>query len=130
MASFNHIGLQDYIDDLHLEAERIARNGDAALRAAGDACVSAMQKTVPVRYGDLQKSIGYADIQKDSDGKCVEVYPQGRKKQTGKSQRFADIGFVLEYGRSNMDAQPWMDPAVEREADAILDALENELMKD
>lgn len=130
MASFNHIGLQDYIDDLHLEAERIARNGDAALRAAADVTVSAMRKTVPVRHGDLKESIGYAGIQLDSDGMCVEVYPQGMKKQTGKSQRFADIGFILEYGRSNMLPRPWMETAVEREADAILDALESELMKD
>jgi len=37
---------------------------------------------------------------------------------------------VLEYGRSNMPAQPWMDPAIESAGESILDALENELMKD
>ena len=60
----------------------------------------------------------------------MDVYPQGMKKQSGKSQRFETIGFVLEYGRSNMPAQPWMDPAIESAGESILDALENELMKD
>lgn len=130
MATFAHKGLMEAIDELKLEGDRIERNGDAALSAAADVAVSALQKTVPVRHGDLKASIGYANIKKDGDGKYVDVLPQGMKKQTGKSQRFATIGFVLEYGRSNMPAQPWMEPAMEREAGAIYDALESELMKD
>ena len=89
------------------------------------------RKTVPRRYGYLQGSIKPSPVRKGAGGSLdVDVYPQGMKKQSGKSQRFETIGFVLEYGRSNMPAQPWMDPAIESAGESILDALENELMKD
>ena len=116
MAKIQLEGLDDLLADLQLEAERIERNGPAALEKAADVGVGSI-KPSPIRKG----MGGSLD---------VDVYPQGMKKQSGKSQRFETIGFVLEYGRSNMPAQPWMDPAIESAGESILDALENELMKD
>lgn len=131
MARFSVEGMDELLSALQLEAERIERNGPAALEAAAEMAVDAMNKTVPRRHGDLAKSIKAGSVKKGAGGDLsVEIYPQGMKKQPGKSQRFETIGFVLEYGRSNMDAQPWMDPAVEQAGEAILDALETELMKD
>lgn len=131
MARIRLDGLDDLLADLQLEAERIERNGPAALEKAADVCVAAMRKTVPLRHGDLQKSITPTLVRRGLGGvMSVDVFPQGMKKQSGKSQRFETIGFVLEYGRSNMPAQPWMDPAIEGAGESILDALENELMKD
>lgn len=131
MAKIQLEGLDDLLADLQLEAERIERNGPAALEKAADVCVDVLRKTVPRRYGYLQGSIKPSPIRKGTGGSLdVDVYPQGMKKQSGKSQRFETIGFVLEYGRSNMPAQPWMDPAIESAGESILDALENELMKD
>ena len=131
MARFSVEGMEDMLAELKLEAERIERNGPSALEAAADAAVAAMNKTVPRRHGDLAKSIKPTPIKKGMGGDLsVEIYPQGMKKQAGKSQRFETIGFVLEYGRSNMDAQPWMDPAIEQAGEAILDSLETELMRD
>ncbi len=131
MARFSTEGLDELLKELQLEAERIERNGPAALEAAADVAVSAMDKTVPRRYGDLARSIKPSPIKKGLGGSLMlDVYPQGMKKQIGKNQRFETIGFVLEYGRSNMDPKPWMDPAVENSGEPILDALETELMKD
>ena len=131
MAKIQLEGLDDLLADLQLEAERIERNGPAALEKAADVCVDALRKTVPRRYGYLQGSIKPSPIRKGLGGSLdLDVYPQGMKKQSGKSQRFETIGFVLEYGRSNMPTQPWMDPAIESAGESILDALENELMKD
>lgn len=131
MASFNHVGLQEAIDALQLEAERIERNGPAALNAGGAVIAKVMKQTVPVRTGKLKQSIRATRVKRGVDGELsVEVYPQGKKKQVGEAQRFAEIGFVLEYGRSNMPARPWMEPArrmCEREA---YDVMLNELMKD
>lgn len=131
MARFSVEGMDELLSALQLEAERMERNGPAALEAAAEKAVDAMNQTVPRRHGDLARSIKAGPVKKGFGGDLsVEIYPQGMKKQVGKSQRFETIGFVLEYGRSNMAAQPWMDPAMEKSGDAILDTLEAELMKD
>lgn len=133
MARFNHIGIEDIIKELNLEEERIQRNGPAALEAAAKIAIEAMQITVPRDTGGLAESIGYIGIDKGTRGVLsVEVYPQGRKKQTGKYQRYADIGFTLEYGRSNdkLVARHWMEDAYNMAKDEILDTLKTELMKD
>lgn len=88
----------------------------------------AMQESVPVRTGQLSKAIRIGKtVQTVEDGIFCEVYPDGVRDD---GQRNAEVGFVLEYGRSNMPARPWMRPAVERESEAIAAAVADVLTGD
>lgn len=131
MARFNHIGLQQAIDALKIEQERIDRNGPVALKAAANVLVKAMRKTVPRDTGALARHIKSTDVRRGIAGELsVEVYPQGERKQNGRKQRYAEIGFILEYGRSNMLPRPWMETAYGAAKDEVLETLKTELMKD
>ena len=129
MASFNVIGIDALIEDMQLEAERIDRNGPDAVMAGAKVAIEAMRKTVPEDTGGLKAAIQAKKptIDERWDGHFVDVFPDGKNKY---GERYAEIGFVLEYGRSNMRPRPWMRPAVENEADAINDAMVNVLMRD
>ena len=128
MASFNVQGIDEMLEALQLEAERVERNGPAAAMAGGKAAIDAMEKNVPVRTGGLKGHIKQKGPFYDSvDGHHCDVYPTGKDKH---GERYETIGFVQEYGRSNMPAQPWMRPAVENNTEAIGNAMAEVLMRD
>lgn len=128
MASFNAQGIDEMIDALQLEAERVERNGPAAAMAGARAAVEAMEETVPVRTGGLKGHIkAKGPFYNSVDGHHADVYPTGKDKH---GERYETIGFVQEYGRSNMPAQPWMRPAVETKSDVIGAAIADALMRD
>lgn len=78
------------------EAQRLNRSG----RSRGGLVNSIkVDRTVYGRDGGIYK----------------EVYPQGiDRNHTKKGVRNAEKGFVQEYGRSNMPANPWMSTANEK----------------
>lgn len=128
MASFNVQGIDELIQAMQMEEERMERNGPAAALAGAKATIKAMEQTVPVRTGGLKGHIKakgpFHDI---VYGHYCDVFPTGKRKD---GQRYEAVGFVQEYGRSNMPAQPWMRPAVEQNGDAIGQAMADALMKD
>lgn len=124
MASFNFQGLDEAINALGEMAADIDAKGPAAAMAGGRAAVAEMEKRVPVRTGGLKGHIAIkGPFHTVADGYYVDVYPTGTKKNGKKRERYETVGYVLEYGRSNMEARPWMRPAVEEGADAISDAM-------
>lgn len=128
MASFNVFGMDEVLKAFAQEAERMERNGPAAAQAGAEAAIAAMEKTVPVRTGGLKGHIAAKGPFHDSvDGHYCDVFPTGKNKQ---GERYETIGYVLEYGRSNMPARPWMRTAVETGGDAIGEAMAEALMKD
>lgn len=128
MAAFNLQGIDEMMKALELEAERVERNGPEAAMAGGKAAIQAMEGTVPVRTGGLKGHIQAKGPFHDAvNGHYCDVYPTGKDKR---GQRYETIGFVQEYGRSDMPAQPWMRPAVEANADAIGQAMADVLMRD
>lgn len=128
MASINFSGLDKLMEALEAEAERLDRNGDAAVMAGAKVAVQAMERTVPVRTGGLQEHIKAKKLPySTADGHRADVYPTGKDPR---GERYETIGFVLEHGRSDMPAQPWMRTAMESESEAIAEAMANELMKD
>lgn len=128
MASFNVTGIDELIQGMQLEAERIDRNGPAAAMAGAKTAIRAMEGTVPVRTGGLKGHIKAKGPFYDSvDGHHADVFPTGKDPH---GERYETIGAVQEYGRSNMPAQPWMRPAVETHGDAIGAAVAETLMRD
>ena len=128
MASFNIQGIDELMQAMQLEEDRMARNGPAAALAGAEATIKAMEQTVPVRTGGLKGHIkAKGPFYNTIDGHHCDVFPSGKDKH---GERYETIGFVQEYGRSNMPAQPWMRPAVEQNDDAISQAMAEALMKD
>ena len=128
MASFNVTGIDELIADMQLEAERIERNGPAAAIAGAEASIEAMRKTVPVASGGLRDHIKYKGPWHDAvDGHFADVFPTGKDEH---GERYETIGFVNEYGRSNMAANPWMRKAIETEGDAIGEKMAEVLLRD
>lgn len=58
--------------------------------------------------GDLAKSIKVSAVKGSDDSMYVDVAPTGKDRH---GVRNAEKGFVLNYGRSNMPANPWFDTA-------------------
>lgn len=128
MASFSIQGIDEMLEAMQLEAERVERNGPDAAMAGAKVALEAMEETAPVRTGGLKGHIKIKGPFFDTvDGHHADVFPTGKDKY---GERYETIGFVQEYGRSNMPAQPWMRPAVETKADAIGAAVADALMRD
>ena len=74
-----------------------------------------------VTPGALQKSVKAGKVAYNAgDGYHCEVGPKG----TDHGENLAKIGNILEYGRSNMPAQPWFDPTVAGAAGEVKAAMQ------
>lgn len=136
MAKIGFDGLSALSEALERETERIARNGEAAVTAGATVAQSRMKESAPVRSeavksghkGHLRDHIkvGKANYTR-ADGWHVDVYPDGKRDD---GQRYAAVGYILEYGRSNAPAHPWMVPTMEQHGAEINEAMRKELFKD
>lgn len=114
-------GIDDAIRQMDLAAETIKARAPAAVLAGGRIAQAAMQAEAPVRTGQLRDSITVSDVHHTvADGYYVDVEPTGKRKGGATN---AQVGHVLEYGRSNMPARPWMRPAIEKCGDAVTQAM-------
>lgn len=128
MAAWEVTGLDQLIEQMKLEETRIERNGPAAVAAGAEVLRQQLEAAAPVRTGGLAGSIRVGQVQKNSiDGIHADVYPDGKDPH---GERYATIGSVLEYGRSNMPARPWLRPTAESAGAAVQAAVAAELMKD
>ena len=126
MASFNFQGADELLKEFERMGADLSERGPAMAMAGGRAAVAEMEKRVPVRTGGLKGHIAIkGPFHTTMDGYYVDVFPDGTKKNGRKRERYAAIGYILEYGRSNMAARPWMRPAVEEGADASNEAMAN-----
>ena len=136
MASFNVVGLE--------EVEKMfTRSGEAAERAvepmlkAGAEVVAEAQRAEIRRMrlsrrstGTLAASIAISRVKISTQDleKFIHVYPQGdhphghpRKGKRGLVSS-AQVGFVLEYGRSNMKGRRWMSKANRKARNEVTEA--------
>ena len=113
--------------------ERIARREAAAtaaipkmLKAGGAVLVKAQQEEIRRTFtgdrstGDLANSIKQTSVKKKGDAQCVEVYPHGKNRR---GERNATVGFVHQYGRTNMPARPWFTSSNEKAAPDVQEAM-------
>ena len=94
----------------NLKTERAAKAVPKMLKAGGAVLVKAEQEEIRRTFtsnrvtGDLANSIKCTAVKKRGSGQCVEVYPHGKNRR---GERNATVGFVHQYGRTNMPARPW-----------------------
>lgn len=125
MAKFNVVGLEE-VEKKMLRREKAAAEAVPEMLKAGAAVlVKAQSDMVKSMFrskrskGTLADSIKATPIISSSAGASIDVYPHGdqphgtpAEKKKGRVSN-AQVGFILEYGRSNMPACPWMSTANE-----------------
>lgn len=132
VAQFNVTGF-DEIEKALLKREAAASSAAPEMLKAGAAVLVKAQSAEikKVARGDrsigtLANSIAATPVRSYSDGSKIEVYPQGDQPhgtpKKGKKGRVsnAQVGFILEYGRSsNMPARTWMSTANEKSNEEV-----------
>jgi hypothetical protein len=129
MAEFNSVGLEDVERQLLFWTEAATKAAPKIIDAGVDVLITAQRaeaaklKISGRSAGALVKSIKAGKLMGKDSAMYREVFPHGKdKNHTKKGVRNAEKGFVLEYGRSNMPARPWMSVANEKAADAVVEA--------
>lgn len=121
------------LDGQLAQFEQLARQSEEACKAAvtagGKALAPALSKAAPVLKsarrgvtpGALRDSIKVSKpkVGGAGDGVYVEVKPEG----SDHGQSLAKIGNILEYGRSNMAAQPWFESTIMENEEAVKAAM-------
>ena len=122
MARFEVSGIEAAQEAFLRRSERAAKAVPKMLKAGGAVLVKAEQEEIRRTFtsnrvtGDLANSIKCTAVKKRGSGQCVEVYPHGKNRR---GERNATVGFVHQYGRTNMPARPWFTAANTKAVDAV-----------
>jgi len=129
LAQFKVSGIEGFEDKI-LKREAAATAAVPAMLKAGAAVlVKAQQAEIRSTFtsdrvtGDLANSIKATSVKKTGDAQKIEVYPHGTNRR---GQPNATVGFVHQYGRSNMPARPWFTSSNEKAADEVQEAMRRE----
>lgn len=99
-----------------------------AVKAGADHVVKALKDSVPKFERHVEQSIKAQPVGYNAaDGYYSDVGPDGKDPATG--EPLAKIGNILEYGRTNMPAQPWFYQTLQREEKAVIAAMDAEFNK-
>ena len=102
---------------------------EKAVAAGGKALAARLKEAAPVYVGNrrdikpgaLRDSVKAGKVQYNAaDGFNTDVGPVGNHH----GEPRAKIGNLLEYGRSNMPAQPWFNPTVRRAEGEVTQAMQ------
>lgn len=131
MAKLDISGFNEFTD-LLLKQDKIATEAvPEMLESAGKVVKEVLTESIIQKnftksgkraFGDLKASIKVTKIKGKGEEKYVEVYPMGTDR---KGVSNATKGFVLNYGRSHMDAKPWFSDAQTK----AVEAGENEMRR-
>lgn len=126
MAKFNTTGFEEIEKQFLRQSEIATKAVPLMLNAGADVLVEAQRKEADRLFGisgrskgDLVRSIKKSKVTSTSVNATITVAPEG--KDSG-GVRNAEKGFVLNFGRTNMTAQPWMDAANTKSEDKVHDA--------
>lgn len=101
-----------------------------AVTAGGKVLAKRLSAAAPVHTGNrkdvvpgaLRDSLKAGKVEYNAaDGFHSDVGPVGKDKR---GEPYAKIGNILEYGRSNMPAKPWFNPAVSRAETDVVQAMQ------
>lgn len=126
MARFEVSGIEGMQDRLLKREAAATKAVPKMLKAGGAVLVKAQQEEIRRTFtgkrstGDLASSIKQTSVKKKGETQCVEVYPHGNNRR---GQPNATVGFVLQYGRSNMPARPWFTSSKEKAAPEVQEAM-------
>lgn len=98
---------------------------DGILNAEADVVAEAQKKAMtemwkgPYSTGDTARAVKKTKVRKNSSGKYITVYPQGRNR---KGERHAAVAFINEYGKRGQPGRPAIRIANEQAADQAVTA--------
>lgn len=123
MAKFNVVGFDEVEKQFLRQSEIATKAVPKMLEAGADVLVESQKQEIDKLFGiskrskgELKRSIKKSKTNITSVGATIEVAPTGKDKN---GTRNAEKGFVLNFGRSNMPAQPWMDCANAKSEDKV-----------
>lgn len=129
MAKFTVDGIEGFADKVLQREAATMQAIPKMLKAGGEVLVKAQQEEIRSTFnskrasGDLAGSIKCTAVKTTAEGQSVEVFPHGKNRR---GERNATVGFVHQYGRSNMPARPWLTSANEKAASDVQSAMREE----
>lgn len=129
MAKFEVSGIEGFADKVLKREAATTQAIPKMLNAGAEVLVKVQRAEVESTFkgnrvtGDLAKSIKKTSVKTTDEGQRIEVYPQGKNRR-GESN--ATVGFVQQYGRSNMPARPWFTSSNEKAAPEVQQAMREE----
>lgn len=126
MARMEFSGVNDVLDELFKESERLERKATEMLGEAGKVVVNAWQSVITerghVRSGAMRDNVRASAVKKNGEAYTTTIYPHGRD---GKGHGNAEKAFILHYGTSKLKGDHFVDEAEDRAADAAEQAMQN-----
>lgn len=120
MAKFEFKGIEAIQEKLLRREAATTKAVPEMVKAGGDVIAKGQQEVVrgmfrgKRSFGDLASSIRKTKVSSRGSSTYVDVFPHGKNRR---GERNATVGFVQQYGRSNMPANPWMTEANAKYAD-------------
>ena len=125
MARMEFSGVEEVMNQLFAESERLERKATEMLGEAGQVVVKAWQDAIEdhghVDTGDMKNSVRASAVKKSGEAYTSSIYPHGRDR---KKQSNAEKAFVLHYGTSRIRGDHFVDDAEERASEAAERAME------
>lgn len=125
MARMEFSGVEEVMNQLFAESDRLERKATEMLGEAGHVVVKAWQDAIEdhghVDTGDMKNSVRASAVKKTGEAYTSSIYPHGRDR---KKQSNAEKAFVLHYGTSRIRGDHFVDDAEERASEAAERAME------
>lgn len=125
MARMEFSGVEEVMNQLFAESERLERKATEMLGEAGQVVVKAWQDAIEdhghVDTGDMKNSVRASAVKKTGEAYTSSIYPHGRDR---KKQSNAEKAFVLHYGTSRIRGDHFVNDAEERASEAAERAME------
>ena len=119
MAKFEVDGMENLLNELDKLGQKGSRIENTALKEAGNIVKESIIKEVPVRTGKLKENITVSNVKSKDGVKKVEVGP-------GKDEYYAAF---LEFGTTNMNANPFISRGYENSKEEAEKVIVEEIKK-
>ena len=118
MAYLTWKGLDEVYREMQRAGETVGDTAQRMIEAGGQECIKAWKTAIGMyghgepgesgrSTGEMQRAVGMKFVKKDGK-RCAEIYPLGKNSR---GVRYAEIAFILHYGRSNMKGDHFVDEA-------------------
>lgn len=119
MAKFEVDGMENLLNEIEKLGQKGSRIENSALKEAGTIVKESIIKEVPVRTGKLKENITVSNVKSKDGVKKVEVGP-------GKDAYYAAF---LEFGTTNMNANPFISRGYENSKEEAEKVIVEEIKK-
>lgn len=119
MAKFEVDGMENLLNEIEKLGQKGSRIENSALKEAGTIVKESIIKEVPVRTGKLKENITVSNVKSKDGVKKVEVGP-------GKDEYYAAF---LEFGTTNMNANPFISRGYENSKEEAEKVIVEEIKK-